>query len=108
VPLKFEFWPELSLVRCLQGQLGAVRQYSGAIDAFQKIVSNEGVTALWKGLSPALVRQSTYGSLRYGLYAPMKKALVPDGNKETMFTKITAGAVAGAIASAIANPTGGR
>jgi hypothetical protein len=90
----------------LQGQLGAVRQYNGAVDAFQKIVSKEGVRALWKGLSPALVRQSTYGSLRYGLYTPIKKVLVPDGKKETMFTKITAGAVAGAVASAIANPTG--
>lgn len=52
----------------LQGELGAVRQYNGILDAFVKIVKSEGIGALYKGISPALLRQSTYGGARIGLY----------------------------------------
>jgi len=37
----------------------------------------EGVGALWKGIEPALWRQASYGSLRYGLYAPIKEQIAP-------------------------------
>jgi hypothetical protein len=90
----------------VQGQLGAVRQYNGFFDAIGKIVKTEGTLALWKGLSPALLRQGTYGSLRYGLYGPIKAALGMDGTKnDPMHLKIAAGAAAGAASSAICNPT---
>ncbi len=92
---------------CAQGQLGAARQYNGALDALRKIVANEGVFALWKGIVPALVRQASYGSLRYGLYAPIKQAITTgEVGKESMFVKLVAGAGSGALASAVANPTG--
>ena len=60
----------------LQGELGAKRIYSGSFDAALKIFQTEGITALWKGISPALLRQATYGSLRYGSYEPIKAFLV--------------------------------
>merc|ERR1719331_3215742 len=45
------------------------------MDCASKMVKAEGPGSLFKGLPPALVRQSTYGSLRYGLYGPIRDAL---------------------------------
>merc|ERR1719163_546899 len=61
---------------------------------------------LVKGLPPALVRQSTYGSLRYGLYGPIKGTLgIKPGEPVPLWKKIVAGGAAGGVASAVANPT---
>lgn len=54
---------------------GGVKQYSGSVDCATKLVRSEGPTSLFKGLPPALLRQSTYGSLRYGLYGPIKDSM---------------------------------
>jgi hypothetical protein len=93
----------------LQGELGAQRIYKGFFDAVPKIARTEGVGALWKGLSPALLRQATYGSLRYGLYAPIKGALGIDAatpsHKVPLLKKVLAGSLSGAVSSAICNPT---
>lgn len=52
----------------LQGEAGAARKYTGIGDALSKIVAEEGVGGWFKGLSPALLRQATYGTIRYGAY----------------------------------------
>merc|ERR1719331_896801 len=79
------------------------------MDCASKMVKAEGPSALFKGLPPALVRQSTYGSLRYGLYAPIRDSLGVDPKAPKsaipLWKKIVAGGGAGAIASAVANPT---
>ena len=54
---------------------GGLKQYSGTMDCATKMVRAEGAGALFKGLPPALVRQSTYGSMRYGFYTPLRNAL---------------------------------
>ena len=47
-----------------------------------------------------------YGSLRYGLYGPIKNSLgIKAGQPVPLWKKILAGGGAGAIASAVANPT---
>lgn len=85
---------------------GGVKQYNGSLDCAKKLTASEGYGALFKGLPPALVRQSTYGSLRYGLYAPIKNSMgITPGQPVPLWKKIIAGGSAGAIASAIANPT---
>jgi hypothetical protein len=85
---------------------GAARQYSGSLNCATSLVGTEGVQALFKGLPPALLRQSVYGSLRYGLYTPIRD-LLNSGNSgsATLWQKVVAGASAGASASALANPT---
>jgi len=85
---------------------GAARQYSGSLNCAMSLLRTEGLQALFKGLPPALLRQSTYGSLRYGLYTPIRDFL-NSGNQgsATLWQKVVAGASAGAVASAIANPT---
>lgn len=59
-----------------------------------------------KGLEPALWRQATYGSMRYGFYTPIKELLAPGVEKQDLHLghKITAGALSGALSSAICNP----
>merc|ERR1719326_798469 len=79
------------------------------MDCATKMVASEGPGSLFKGLPPALVRQSTYGSLRYGLYGPIRDSLGVDPkmpkDQIPLWKKIVAGGGAGALASAVANPT---
>eukprot|EP00419_Tripos_fusus_P008377 CAMPEP_0172674520 /NCGR_PEP_ID=MMETSP1074-20121228/12778_1 /TAXON_ID=2916 /ORGANISM="Ceratium fusus, Strain PA161109" /LENGTH=277 /DNA_ID=CAMNT_0013491931 /DNA_START=205 /DNA_END=1038 /DNA_ORIENTATION=+ len=86
----------------------SVRLYKSSLDCAIQLLRAEGVTSLFKGLSPALLRQSTYGSLRYGLYSPLRDMLGVDPTRPgeiALWKKIAAGAGAGAFASGIANPT---
>ena len=89
----------------MDGSAGA-KQYAGSMDCASKMVKAEGPGALFKGLPPALVRQSTYGSLRYGLYGPIRDSMgiAPGTPKDQipLYKKIAAGGTAGAVASAIA------
>eukprot|EP00316_Scyphosphaera_apsteinii_P005955 CAMPEP_0119299128 /NCGR_PEP_ID=MMETSP1333-20130426/1237_1 /TAXON_ID=418940 /ORGANISM="Scyphosphaera apsteinii, Strain RCC1455" /LENGTH=277 /DNA_ID=CAMNT_0007300451 /DNA_START=108 /DNA_END=941 /DNA_ORIENTATION=+ len=88
---------------------GGVKLYEGTMDCATKMVKAEGPGALFKGLPPALVRQSTYGSMRYGFYGPIRDSLgVKPGTPKheiPLWKKIVAGAGAGAVSSAAANPT---
>lgn len=88
---------------------GVKQAYTGTVNCAMSLVRSEGGTALFKGLPPALLRQSSYGSMRYGLYTPIRDALGVDAtlpkSKTPLWKKIVAGGGAGAIASAIANPT---
>lgn len=54
--------------------------------------AREGPATLWSGLRPALLRQATYGSLRYGMYRPLAT------NAETVLSPTVARIVAGAAA----------
>jgi len=67
------------------------------------IAGEEGVTAFWKGIGAAWMREASYTSLRLGLYGPIKHAmgLKPDSN---FVLKFTAGSLAGALGSIVGNP----
>jgi hypothetical protein len=67
------------------------------------IFKKEGLPAFWKGIGPAWMRESSYTSLRLGLYSPIKSVLnvKKDSN---FFMKFTAGSLAGAIGSLAGNP----
>ena len=56
--------------------------------------------AFYKGLSAALLRESVYGTLRLGLYEPIRDYLGPN----SILNKFIAGSLAGAIASLVGNP----
>ena len=88
---------------------GAAKQYTSIIDCAIKSVRAEGIGSLYRGVQPALLRQSVYGSLRYGLYAPIRNMIGVDANTPKseipFWAKFVAGGGAGALASFIANPT---
>lgn len=52
----------------LSGELGAKRDHSNSFQAIRNIVRNEGVLALYCGLSANLLRQATYTTTRLGIY----------------------------------------
>eukprot|EP00929_Paragymnodinium_shiwhaense_P079816 TRINITY_DN41605_c0_g1_i1.p1 TRINITY_DN41605_c0_g1~~TRINITY_DN41605_c0_g1_i1.p1 ORF type:complete len:302 (+),score=71.55 TRINITY_DN41605_c0_g1_i1:61-966(+) len=84
------------------------RLYSGSMNCAAQLLRSEGPSAFFKGLTPALLRQSTYGSLRYGLYVPARNMLGVDPSRPKeipMWKKVAAGAGVGAAASGLCNPT---
>lgn len=95
----------------LQGELGAARRYHGALHALTTTVREEGLGALYKGIQPAVLRQSTYGTLRIGLYEPIKDVITrtpPGGTPPkdtTLWVKLVAGCLSGGMSSALTTPT---
>lgn len=79
-------------------QVGAGRE--GAVAVLRRIAAAEGVAAWWSGLAPALLRQSLYGSVRYGAYEPLKRAIGGDG----LAAGLAAGTASGALSSALCTP----
>jgi hypothetical protein len=67
------------------------------------IFKEEGVSAFWKGIGAAWLREASYTSLRLGLYAPIKSAMGIKPDSHFVF-KFTAGSLAGAIGSIAGNP----
>eukprot|EP00929_Paragymnodinium_shiwhaense_P035617 TRINITY_DN19201_c0_g1_i1.p1 TRINITY_DN19201_c0_g1~~TRINITY_DN19201_c0_g1_i1.p1 ORF type:complete len:361 (-),score=47.66 TRINITY_DN19201_c0_g1_i1:321-1349(-) len=102
----------------LQGQGGHEPLYKNSLDAVVKITKAEGPLAWTKGLAPAVYRQLSYGSLRFGLYAKCKElygAPTPSSssrpkNEEASsvgaapLRKTLAAATAGGIAAFVCTP----
>jgi hypothetical protein len=70
------------------------------------LVRQEGIQILYKGLSPSLLREASYSTIRMGLYEPFKNIMKNEHElKEPLYKKIIAGGMSGLVGSAIANPT---
>ncbi|XP_026480987.1 mitochondrial uncoupling protein Bmcp [Ctenocephalides felis] len=82
-------------------------KYKGMTDAFIKISQQEGVRALYSGIWPAVLRQATYGTIKFGTYYTLKQLLLPNdpGGSQNVGINICCAVLAGSISSAIANPT---
>lgn len=87
-------------------------KYRGMIDCFVKISREEGVKALYSGIWPAVLRQATYGTIKFGTYYNLKKVLTEHGflvdaetGREYVWGNVACAVIAGAVSSAIANPT---
>ncbi|XP_014217203.1 mitochondrial uncoupling protein Bmcp [Copidosoma floridanum] len=94
----------------IQGQKHDVRfsslKYSGMIDALIKIPKQEGYKALYAGISSAILRQATYGTIKFGTYYSLKQSATDKwGTNDIVLINIVCAAIAGAFSSAIANPT---
>lgn len=85
-------------------QVSTAATRSSAFSVFGGILANEGAGGFMKGLSPALLRASTYGSLRLGMYEPIKD-VVTGGREPGLHHKILSGALSGSIAQSICCPT---
>lgn len=82
--------------------------YTGMVNCLQRIAKEEGPRALWKGYTPALVRQVCYTSLSLVLYEPVRNmysGLGEKGAPPTFVQRLLAGGTAGAIAMTVFNPT---
>ncbi|XP_033120341.1 mitochondrial substrate carrier family protein ucpB-like [Anneissia japonica] len=82
------------------------RYYKGIFRGAIRIAQDEGILALYKGLTPALIREAVYSTIRIGSYEPIKVFFgATDPSKTPLYKKICAGGTAGAIGSSIATPT---
>lgn len=52
----------------ISGAGGAKKEYANTFDAFTKILKNEGVRGIYRGLGAGLLRQATYTTTRMGVY----------------------------------------
>ncbi|PWW76677.1 mitochondrial carrier [Tuber magnatum] len=74
------------------------------VGTFLKIVRNEGPIAVYSGLSASILRQATYSTARFGVYAKMKQHFSANDEK-LPFLKLSAMAAAsGWIGGAAGNP----
>jgi solute carrier family 25 (mitochondrial carrier), member 14/30 len=95
----------------LQVQEGRINiRYNGMFDCGRQIYRQEGLRALYSGIAPAILRQSVYGTLKFGSYYSLKNIIVShfyegDTSVENPWINVSCAALAGAFSSAIANPT---
>ncbi|KAJ1446274.1 mitochondrial carrier domain-containing protein [Pelagophyceae sp. CCMP2097] len=82
---------------------GSTTQFAVA----RSIVVNEGFGALWKGIAPALLRQSSYTGLCLVLYEPMRDCIAGGASPEDLpfYKRVMAGGAAGAVSIFAMNPT---
>lgn len=79
--------------------------YGSTWQALVQIKKKEGASAFFKGIKPAVLRQGSYGTLRIGLYAPMKTQFgVVDHCDGMLWRKVCAGMLAGSVAAFVCTP----
>ena len=67
-------------------------------------MKQESASSFYKGITAAWMREASYTSLKFGLYAPIKKLMGADQPDASMLRKMAAGGVAGIIGSFAGNP----
>jgi len=64
------------------------------------------LTGLYRGLTATILRESSYSTIRLGMYEPFKNMLGGTDPKNTpIYIKMLAGSLSGMIGSSLANPT---
>ena len=87
---------------------GEALKYNGFMGTAKTIAAEEGVTALYNGLTAGLQRQVVFAGLRIGLYVPVRTLIAGElkpGENPTLAVKILAAMATGTIGISIANPT---
>lgn len=90
---------------------GKEKQYKGPLNTIRIVLETGGLRNLYKGLSPALLRQAVYGTIKFGLYDSAKDVasmISPNrvtGNGNEFISNVICAVFAGSVSSAVANPT---
>ena len=80
---------------------------AGAV--FKAVVEKDGVKGLWRGATPAVLRQVLMTSSQCVAYEEIKRSLVEDGGFPNVFgTHLLASMVTGVISTTAMNPAGER
>lgn len=86
---------------------GTPRMYKNMFHAGYTVAKAEGPAALWKGLTPALIRQCSYTGLTFMMYEPMRNFIAGEGVKMEeigFFKRVAAGGMAGGLSIFMVNP----
>ncbi|XP_075055832.1 kidney mitochondrial carrier protein 1 isoform X1 [Mixophyes fleayi] len=93
----------------VQGQANDAKykeiRYRGMLHALARICREEGLTALYSGIAPAMLRQASYGTIKIGTYHSLKRLFVDRPEDETLVLNVFCGVLSGVVSSCIANPT---
>uniref|UniRef100_A0A7S3JS08 Mitochondrial carrier protein n=1 Tax=Aureoumbra lagunensis TaxID=44058 RepID=A0A7S3JS08_9STRA len=89
----------------VSGTKGA-RNYAqlGIFGTISVVAKEEGITAFWKGIPAAWLREASYTSFRLGLYKPLKVAFGADKKDSPFILKFCAGGASGGLGSMVGNP----
>ena len=77
-------------------------RYHGIFHCWKTVAKEEGISALYSGLAPALLRQAIYGTIKYGLYYTIKDLI---GGEESPVKNVSIAVISGSLSASIANPT---
>lgn len=84
---------------------GVPRRYTGAMDAYAKIVRQEGVAALWTGIGPNVARNAIINAAELASYDQVKQSILKlPGFKDDVVTHILSGLGAGFFAVCVGSP----
>jgi len=83
---------------------GTPRRYNGAIDAYRKIVAQEGVGGLWTGYGPNLARNCVVNATELVAYDQAKEFFLKMGMPDNVPTHIMSGLSAGLAATLLGSP----
>ncbi|KAA0198777.1 Brain mitochondrial carrier protein short-inserted form [Fasciolopsis buskii] len=78
--------------------------YRGMFHCIYSIGKHEGVRPLYRGLSAAILRQLIYGTIKFGMYNHMKRAIFSSPLEETLAVDVVCAMISGGFSNAIANP----
>jgi len=89
----------------LAGQKGAKTEKATSLQVLRSIIRNEGVLAVYSGLSAGLLRQATYTTTRLGIYTWLFDLCSgKDGSPPGFFVKAGLGMAAGVVGSFVGTP----
>ncbi|KAG8090371.1 hypothetical protein GUJ93_ZPchr0011g26937 [Zizania palustris] len=84
---------------------GVPRRYAGAMDAYAKIVRQEGFAALWTGLGPNVARNAIINAAELASYDQVKQTILKlPGFKDDVVTHLLSGLGAGFVAVCVGSP----
>ncbi|KAL2914946.1 hypothetical protein HK105_205489 [Polyrhizophydium stewartii] len=87
------------------GAKPAPKVYRNSLDAFAKILKNEGMRGLQKGLTPAILREGSKNLFRLGMYDPIMSVLHdPAEGSAPGWKRMVAGSICGAMGAVSCNP----
>jgi len=78
----------------------------GMMQLAKRVVTYNGVTGLWNGLTASLFRQGTYSTARFAIYGAIQSRLACDVSSLTIGQKIGISAFAGCLSGLVATPGG--
>eukprot|EP00184_Porphyridium_aerugineum_P003731 CAMPEP_0184696980 /NCGR_PEP_ID=MMETSP0313-20130426/4122_1 /TAXON_ID=2792 /ORGANISM="Porphyridium aerugineum, Strain SAG 1380-2" /LENGTH=251 /DNA_ID=CAMNT_0027155739 /DNA_START=149 /DNA_END=904 /DNA_ORIENTATION=+ len=93
---------ELIKVRCQSGHYG----YPGTIPALRSIVQHEGVSALWNGVMPNLVRASLLTASQLATYDESKSLIVSYTglDRTSLLVQLSGAMLAGLVTTTVTSP----
>lgn len=79
-------------------------RYTGMTNALVTISRQEGLLALYKGLSPTLIGIAPYAALNFASYDLLKHYIYGDSRPQSVFANLGIGATAGTFAATVCYP----